>query len=77
MFEDQRPARRVVVVGARSARQGTGPFIAGAFDRLGADICAVVGTSSVTVNQALDSLRAQQGIHIPVPVISRITAGRM
>ncbi|MEH6582275.1 MAG: Gfo/Idh/MocA family oxidoreductase [Halioglobus sp.] len=63
MSEDEHPARKVVVVGARSARQGTGPFIARAFDQLGADVCAVVGTSSLTNEQALDSLRSEQGIH--------------
>ena len=50
------------MLGARSARQGTGPFIAGAFNRLGADVCAVVGTRASTLDQALKSLATKQGI---------------
>lgn len=53
---------KVVVVGARSARQGTGPFIASAFKTLGADVCAVTGTSDETVAQALLALKRDQGI---------------
>ncbi|MEH6568098.1 MAG: Gfo/Idh/MocA family oxidoreductase [Halioglobus sp.] len=53
---------KVVVVGARSARQGTGPFIADAFSRLGADVCAVVGTSDATVTQARLALKSEQDI---------------
>ena len=43
---------KVVVVGARSARQGRGPFIASAFKTLGAEVCGVVGTSDATVAEA-------------------------
>ena len=53
---------KVVVVGARTARQGTGPFIAGAFKRSGALVSGVVGTQTATVEQALSALKTEQGI---------------
>ena len=53
---------KVVVVGARSAMQGTGPFIASAFKTLGAEVCAVVGTSDATVTEARHALKRNQDI---------------
>ena len=50
------------MVGARSARQGTGPFVAAAFNKLGAEVCAVVGTGELTVRQAVERLASDQGI---------------
>ncbi|WP_162845972.1 Gfo/Idh/MocA family protein [Seongchinamella sediminis] len=48
--------RRVLVVGARSVRQGTGPFIAAGLAAAGADICGIVGTSEASVSDALAGL---------------------
>jgi predicted dehydrogenase len=53
---------RVLIIGARSARQGTGPFIASAFDKLGAEVCAIVGTSGSTVTEAAQALHKNHGI---------------
>ncbi|MFT4822488.1 MAG: putative dehydrogenase [Halioglobus sp.] len=53
---------KVIIVGARTARQGTGPFIAGAFGKLGANVSAIVGTQSATVGEAQLALEADQGI---------------
>ncbi len=55
-------AAKIIVVGARSARQGTGPFIAAAFNRLGADVCAIVGTSNSSVQQAQEMLHLKSDI---------------
>jgi hypothetical protein len=52
----------VIVVGARAARQGTGPFIAAAFNRCGARVSAVIGTRSDTVNEARESLATDHNI---------------
>ena len=54
--------RKVVVVGAKVARQGTGPFVARAFHHLGAEVCAVVGTSPETVGEARQRLAALDGV---------------
>jgi hypothetical protein len=48
---------RVVVVGARRARQGTGPFLAAALLEAGADVCAIVGTSDASVAAAKAELQ--------------------
>lgn len=50
-------ANRVIVVGARSARQGTGEFVAGWFARHGAEVTGIVGTTAETVEQAQARLR--------------------
>jgi hypothetical protein len=55
-------SRRVIVVGARSTRQGTGPFIAGAIKKSGAEVVAVVGTQTHSVESALASLATEQDI---------------
>ena len=49
--------QRVVVVGARRKRQGTGPFVASSFVKAGAQVCGIVGTSQGTVDIALRELR--------------------
>ncbi len=53
---DQANSTRVVVVGARSVRQGTGPFVVRAFHRAGARVVGLVGTSWQTVDQARRAL---------------------
>ena len=45
-------AYRIAVVGARRVRQGTGPYLAAAFARLGHDVRGIVGTSRASVEQA-------------------------
>ncbi len=53
---------RALVVGARRARQGTGPFLAAALLEAGADVCAIVGTSDASVDAAKAEL--SQRLHI-------------
>lgn len=53
---------KIIIVGARSVRQGTGPFVAAAFKRLGANVCAIIGTRPATVQQARDLLHSQYNI---------------
>lgn len=48
---------KIIVIGARCARQGIGAFVAGWFSRLGAEVCAIVGTNEQTVSQAQADLR--------------------
>ena len=48
---------RIAIVGARRVRQGTGPYLAAAFARLGHDVCGIVGTSRASVAQAQRRLR--------------------
>lgn len=55
-------AIRTLVIGARSVRQGTGPFIAAGLARAGAEIAAVVGTSAHSTEQAVASLAQDWGI---------------
>ena len=52
----------MVLVGARSHRQGTGPFIAAGLARSGASISGIVGTSEASVAQALSGLERDWGI---------------
>ncbi len=47
---------RVIVIGARRAKQGTGRFIAEWFVRSGATVCGIVGTSEPSVTEALAGL---------------------
>lgn len=54
---------KIVVVGARSVRQGTGPFIAAGLAKAGADIAAVVGTSEQTAIEAAAGLQRDWGIN--------------
>lgn len=53
---------KVVIVGARSARQGTGPFIAAGLSAAGARIGGIVGTSEASINAALNGLKHDWGI---------------
>lgn len=52
----------IVLVGARSHRQGTGPFIAAGLATAGARIKAIVGTSRTTVEQARTDLQQNWNI---------------
>ena len=47
---------KAIVIGARTARQGTGPFIAAALAAQGVNVSAVVGTSKETVAAARETL---------------------
>lgn len=53
---------RVLIVGARSVRQGTGPFLAAGLAAAGADICGIVGTSDSSVQDALSGLAGEWNI---------------
>jgi len=53
---------RVLIVGARRRKQGLGEFIAQYFHEQGAEICAIVGTSSHSVEEAVQHLQEQYGI---------------
>ena len=50
------------MVGARTVRQGTGPFIADGLARAGASICGLVGTRETSVDTAVEDLKRRQGI---------------
>jgi len=54
---------KVVLVGARSARQGTGPFLAAGLAQAGAHISGIVGTTEETVAAARKSLFEDSGLH--------------
>jgi predicted dehydrogenase len=53
---------RVIVIGARTARQGIGEYVAGWFVRHGAQIPAIVGSTPETVAQARARLRERCAI---------------
>lgn len=53
---------KILVVGARRARQGVGEFIARWFASAGAQVCAIVGTSEQTVAEAQQNLYERYGI---------------
>lgn len=53
---------RVVVVGARCRRQGIGEYVGRYFAEAGAELCAVVGTSDRTVDEARRALRERCGV---------------
>ena len=53
---------RIVLIGARSVRQGTGPFIAAGLAKAGAEIAAVVGTTAQSTTEAVASLQQDWGI---------------
>jgi len=53
---------RVLIVGARRRKQGLGEFIAQYFHEQGAEICGIVGTSSLSVEEAASHLQQQYGI---------------
>ncbi|MDP1930790.1 MAG: Gfo/Idh/MocA family oxidoreductase [Gammaproteobacteria bacterium] len=52
----------IVLAGARSVRQGTGPFIAAALQKAGARIAGIVGTSSDTAELARRELAQRHHI---------------
>ena len=52
-------APTVVLVGARTVRQGTGPFIAAGLQAAGAEVAAIVGTSEESVREARSALIEQ------------------
>lgn len=52
----------IVLAGARSVRQGTGPFIAAALHKAGARITGIVGTTPASVQQAEHELAQRHGI---------------
>lgn len=52
----------IVIAGARSVRQGTGPFIAAALQKAGAHISGIVGTSVESVQLAEHELALRHGI---------------
>jgi len=51
-----------LLVGARTVRQGTGPFLAAALHDRGVVITGIVGTSAVTIAAAGAALKAKHGI---------------
>ncbi len=53
---------RAAVIGARRRRQGTGAFVAAALDRAGCNVCAVLGTSARSAEEASEALKASYGI---------------
>lgn len=53
---------KIVLIGARSHRQGTGPFIAAGLAAAGAEIAGIVGTSDNSVAAALRGLEQDWGI---------------
>lgn len=63
-MQDERPSQRLraAVVGARSVRQGTGPYIARELRNAGCDVTAIVGTSPISVAQAKRRLAQSYGI---------------
>ena len=53
---------KVIVIGARRARQGIGEFVARWFHAAGAEVCAIVGTEPETLSEAQDNLSSRYGI---------------
>ena len=51
-----------LLVGARTVRQGTGPFLAAALHDRGVVITGIVGTSAATIAAAAAALKAKHGI---------------
>ena len=54
--------RSAVLVGARTVRQGTGPFLAAALHEQGVIVTGIVGTSAGTVAEAAAALKAKHDI---------------
>lgn len=54
-------ALRVGIVGGRRVRQGLGPFVARDFERAGATVRAVLGTSQTTADAAAEQIRETCG----------------
>jgi hypothetical protein len=53
---------RIGLIGARRARQGTGPYVARDLHALGLEVAAVLGTSEATVGEAVRQLAESYGI---------------
>lgn len=53
---------KIAVVGPARSRQGTGPYVARAFHRLGCDIRAVVSSSLASATRAATRLEKEHGI---------------
>jgi predicted dehydrogenase len=54
--DTQQPRSGALVIGARTSRQGTGPFIAAGLAAAGLPVTGIVGTSTPSVKQALADL---------------------
>jgi len=54
--------QKIVVIGARRAKQGIGQFVAGWFADLGCDVVGVVGSHPETIAQAQSTLKTKYGI---------------
>lgn len=57
-----RERKGALVVGARSRRQGTGPFIAAGLASAGLPVTGIVGTAMASVNEAAVALATAHGI---------------
>jgi hypothetical protein len=55
----------VAIVGARTVRQGTGPWFAKHFAAAGADVCGILGTSINSAAAAQDELQQRFGLTVP------------
>lgn len=53
---------RALVIGARRHRQGIGEFVARYLDAAGVDVCGIVGTSAVSVDDAKETLATRYAI---------------
>ena len=53
---------KIGIVGAARRHQGTGPYIARAFNQLGHDIVGIIGTTRATALEASTHLDQQYGI---------------
>ena len=53
---------KVAIIGAARRHQGTGPYIARHFAKLGHTICGIVGTNQSSIDNALTQLSDQFGI---------------
>lgn len=55
-------SQKIVVIGARRAKQGIGQFVAGWFADLGCDVVGVVGSRPETIAQVQSTLKTEYGI---------------
>lgn len=55
---------RIGIIGARRRAQGIGQYVARDLSALGANVCAIAGTSQSTVEQAGKDLRASYGLSV-------------
>jgi hypothetical protein len=54
----------VAIVGARTVRQGTGPWFAKHFAAAGADVCGILGTSNDSAASAQEELKQRFGLSV-------------